>query len=580
MRRGTSIGSVDADLPPLRYPLQPQLAERRRLVGRGLALALAFVASLAYPLAIGATAARASGGNLLAAEPPLDSTITAKQFVDLLRKGRLSENSHLTIAGRVELTPLHRVTQPLRCLGCTFKGGIEATDVAFTRLVVLSGSTIDGDLDFRGARFQDGFFLRTADLPQEPEVHADVRGKAHFSLATFDGDVGFDQTTFDRSLGFNGARFGGDVSFADTIVGGHASFALANFGADAIFTGSNSLCKENLPGTIEGNVNFRHALFSGSADFRNLCIRGGADFRTATFQGNANFLLARLGSNTSKMLVRWDADFTAASFQGSASFTATTFAGLVSFADVSASRALQFEGATFLNKVDCVRLAVSGLLSFKDAQLRGGIDLSHFTAGDLTFGLDSLPHVNGGRPEEERILGLIESSAKNRGDLALANEARYRNLSLQHADRHGFSRFVDGVFYGWAGGYLVKPLNPLWPFLILLVIGLLVRGSVRVHEHRLTVQRPRNRTLSTRRPALRLATWFSAYLEGLGDTVILAFEGKPKIGIKDRDRLRDYVLAAVRWVEYLWFKVLIAVFLLTLANSNSTLRDLIDSVRA
>ena len=78
---------------------------------------------------------------------------------------------------------------------------------------------------------------------------------------------------------------------------------------------------------------------------------------------------------------------------------------------------------------------------------------------------------------------------------------------------------------------------------------------------------------------LRFLRSSSDYAEGLGDTVQVAFRRKPGIAIADRNRASDYVIAAALWVEFIWFKLLIALFLLGLANSSATLRQIIDSVR-
>ncbi len=58
-----------------------------------------------------------------------------------------------------------------------------------------------------------------------------------------------------------------------------------------------------------------------------------------------------------------------------------------------------------------------------------------------------------------------------------------------------------------------------------------------------------------------------------------AFRLKPGITVENREQVRAYLVAGVKWFEYFAYKILLAIVLLTLANSNPTLRDLIDTVR-
>ena len=72
--------------------------------------------------------------------------------------------------------------------------------------------------------------------------------------------------------------------------------------------------------------------------------------------------------------------------------------------------------------------------------------------------------------------------------------------------------------------------------------------------------------------------WLSAIFEGVGDTVGVAFRRKAQVELGDPEQVRSYVAAGIRWSEYLAFKVLIALFVLCLASSNATLRQLLNSV--
>ena len=67
---------------------------------------------------------------------------------------------------------------------------------------------------------------------------------------------------------------------------------------------------------------------------------------------------------------------------------------------------------------------------------------------------------------------------------------------------------------------------------------------------------------------------------GLHDAFASAFRKKAEISIADRAQIGQYVFATLKWGEFLAYKVLIALFILSLGNSNSTIRQLLDAVRS
>ncbi len=572
--------------------------------------------------------------------------MSPQEFVRRLRSGDSQEYIGLTVTGTLDLTSLGTVERQIQCLGCTFDGSIIASGVVFQRTVVLGGARVKGSMAFSGTLFQGGFFLRTASVgPSASAVDPVVEGESDFSLATFAGSAGFDGATLSGPAKFDGTRFESDASFADTNFVQGASFYLARFVGTALLTGSPrttlpssvDACLATRAGSIAGAATFRQASFDGTADFRGRCFSGHPDFRNVSFGGVANFSQALfLGAPR--------ADFGSSTFQANGLFLATIFEKPASFDLVTAARSLQFEGALFFGEASFDRLTVAGSLSFREARFAPGrsLDLTRLSAGDLAMDPHDVSHLEEGdngrsTRQREAVLALIESSARKDGDLALANDARYQNLSLQHNDLTGWSRFFDGFFYRLVGGYLVRPINPLRFFVLLLLIGMVVRGIGRIAElaaARATKQtgarippvavlaipllvlfgtvmpwqkdrrrtapggdggtavggegtEPAPETDSRPSPAkswagratLGLTKLLSAFVEGLGDSVTVAFRRKPDIKIADRNRVIEYVVAAIKWIEFLAFKALIAVFLLCLANANSTLRDLIDSVK-
>jgi hypothetical protein len=621
------------------------------MVVRRLAWRVAIVATLMALFAVTPALAENGVSRVLSTTPSNTSQkMSPEEFVNRLRSGNLQEYVGLTITGTVNLTGLRTVGQPIRCLGCTFDGSILSSDAVFERTVILSGAHVKGAMEFSGAVFRSGFFLRTANVGLSGSgIHSLVDGESNFSLAMFSGSAGFDEATLLGPAKFDGARFGSDVSFADTDFVRGASFDLGSFVGTALFTGSprsapsssNDECLATQAGSIAGEARFRQASFSGTADFRGRCFSGHADFRSASFGGVVNFSQARFVTVSASCGpdTPCRTDFSSSTFQANGLFLATIFERDASFDLVTAARSLTFEGSLFLHEASFQRLVVAGSLSFSETSFAPGrlLDLTRLSTDDLTMDPHDVSHVeegNNGRSASQReaVLSLIESSARKDGHLGLANDARYQNLALQHQDLKGRSRFIDGFFYRLVGGYLVRPLNPVRFFILLLLIGMAIRGVGRIAElmaaktaadseaptqpvafpaifllpllgialpwlkdRRSTsvsndaVPPPRStaeadtrsspQKTKAARVTLGVTKVLSAFVEGFGDSVTVAFRRKPDIKVTDRDRVLQYIVAGVRWFEFLAFKVLIAVFLLCLANSNSTLRDLIDTVK-
>ena len=193
-----------------------------------------------------------------------------------------------------------------------------------------------------------------------------------------------------------------------------------------------------------------------------------------------------------------------------------------------------------------------------------------------------------GRSAQLRALELIEESAQERGELAVANDARYRRLSLLGEQKDSLvAHLADSLLYRTVAGYLVRPSHPLAVFVGLLVGAGLVRSvpevvqlvAARWRERR---SHPGRRPMAQRSHDSILTTQklMARVLSGLATSFAVAFRPKPAIAVDDPDRVRPYFVAALRWLEFLAYKVLLAVFLLALGNSNATIRELLDAVRS
>jgi len=511
--------------------------------------------------------------------------IPASALVAQIRAGQTVDEQDVTVAGTVDLRSIPTVPRPIRCLDCDFTGKLIAPDVVFSRVVVLSGGHFFDPVDLRGAVFPEGLFLRTSSRPAELDRFS------LFSLATFGTAAAFDGARFMDEGNFTSARFLGEASFVGANFRGVARFTQASFEGSALFSGTRvpaddvsvPTCAVPIGGTFGTVAVFARAVFASEADFRQRCFARGADFRSATFQSRANFSLGQLNGL---------AAFDDASFQGDALFLATRFGARASFVRVAAARSLDFEDADFHGISDLSGVAVSGSLSFRNTSFGGAMVMPNVIAGDIEMDPSAVQGVVG-VGNREHALGLIETSSKNRGELAVANEAHYELLSLENDQASGVTKWLDAAFYRGIAGYLVRPMHPLGAFLILLALAGFARAvtrrrregkRVRSHAKARTTANPR--PPPARRPArhrlkgapLVVVKWLSAIFEGVGDTVGVAFRRKAQVELGDPEQVRSYVAAGIRWSEYLAFKVLIALFVLCLASSNATLRQLLNSV--
>ncbi|MGW2089312.1 pentapeptide repeat-containing protein [Streptomyces sp. NPDC001880] len=193
----------------------------------------------------------------------------------------------------------------------------------------LTGVTIDGDMDFGGARFSGG--------------------KVSFAGARFSG----------RMVTFNEAVFsGGEVSFAGTVFsGGEVSFDNAEFSsgevsfAEAVFSGGTvSFAGARFSG---GTVSFAGARFSGGT----VSFGGTVFFAAAVFSGGTVFFAGAVFSGGT-------VSFAGAVFSGgTVSFDSAEFSGgTVSFGARFSGGEVSFDNAEFS----------SGTVSFGGTVFSGG----------------------------------------------------------------------------------------------------------------------------------------------------------------------------------------------------------------
>ena len=469
------------------------------------------------------------------------------------------------IRGDVDL-PATVITHPVVCRNCTFDGSINAANARFGELVDLRGSQVNGPADLSSARFDNTFlapaFGATAELP----------------LTTFSGLAVFTDFT-------------------------SADFSLARFQSDTVFAN----------GSATASMVFRRATFAGATDLSYFNFRGSAIFDGTTFRGPVDASYAHFIGKASFDQVRADDDMTfrvARFYPGkSASFSAMKCAG-----------DLDFAFAYFLRDMAFNDLVVGGTLSLPSVTGNGPLFFDQISARSfqMDVGTVTTAVVSDNR---RAVLSRIEASAKARGDVAVANDAHYANQVLKSDDYGPVRHFFDYVFYRTFAGYLVRPGNPLLALLLLAAVmtvwralygsgrlaaaaaalrrlpgtisSLLAEYSPRLGVHRLVAangpraageenphrSRPRStESKSGRRQARQVARAAPSRAQQVAreaHDLLWSYFGTLALIVPGNARAEE---KQARRLEVFVYRVLVACALVGLANSNPTLRDMIDAI--
>ena len=469
-----------------------------------------------------------------------EKRITGAAVAQLAASGKDLDLDGFVVEGDVDLLPVRSVGRPFRCRECRFTGALRARDVVFERSVDLSKAVVERELDMAGALFKDPVSLAAINL----------MGPSSFHSAVF----------IQR------------VSFADAEFVGPAEFDHAMLSAGASFVGGER-------SSFRGGASFRFAEWGGESDFGKRNFYGPVNFQEAVFGGRVSFTLAVFND---------EAHFDGCALRAGGAFRAVQFSAMASFQWCRAAGPVDFEAAEFYGEANFHGLTTPSLLSLSGVRLvkEGELILDEISLGDLTMDVRLVDGVRG--PDvQETLLAKMESSSQRRGDLIAANEARYRLLSLRSTSTRGVGRFFDRVLYRGLGGYLVRPLHPLASFAVVLLIGGVVRAGASFWSAPvgwLALRTgpgavPLKLRTASRQLILGAQKIALAILQAFAGAFGSAFRRKPEISLDDSERIWSYVVAGLRWLEYLGYKLLLAVFVLTLGNSNTTIRQLFDAIR-
>jgi Pentapeptide repeats (9 copies) len=432
-----------------------------------------------------------------------------------------------------------QVVRPLfQCRDCRIVGSLVAADVRFEHAVDLSGIKVGGTTDFHGATFAAPV-LFGAEFARASG--ATFSGDVDFSLATFDDLVSFNGANFQHGATFALTRFRSDTVFANTTFDRRASFTAAVFGGATRFDQADFTDGAELDrASFRGRADLRRSEYGGAASFAEADFAHGADFSESTFDRPATFTRARFAEGASFAGVR---------FSGEKSPDAATFERVVS------RGRLNFTDATFGRDVD-FRDVTADAVSFDHASIpsRASLFMRSLAADDLVLSVDATDRVDAG--SREPIVDLIESSAKTRGDIGLANDAHYRLQMLASRDDSLPQRIADTIFYRGIAGYFVRPLRPVLVLLVLAVAFAVWRQ------------------LEWGRGVAGRSAWRRPSLPEAERVPMRVFDSLASIGRGGADA----GASAARRLEILTYRVLIVCALIGLANSNPTLRQMFDAL--
>ena len=454
--------------------------------------------------------------------------LPARQIEADLRGGRPVLRTDARVTEKLVLSGLGTVGVSFRCRRCVFLKGIDASDTVFERSVDLTDTHIRGPAIFRGATFQGpAIFAAPHAAGCSESIKGLFRNRADFSLAVFDDLASFDGTIFNDRATFDDAQFRA-----------HSDFSQVCFLRSA---------------------SFRRADFAGRTSFSQSQFKTAGYFDAASFAEGATFLAGNFAGKP---------DVTAASFSGasSAGDLNFTFARFVMIIKQGAKLPPPDERA---DVADFSYVACSGSLFFGDAEFDTGygIAMDHINVGSLVLDVPVVAQVDDDQDEnnERKVLRVIETSAKDRGDLGVANDAYYR-LRVLTSNHYGQPwRALDYVFYRGVAGYLVRPLRPLLVLLVMVVLFAVIR-AFRAQRSEDPERRSRGEPL--RRFSAAAWTWSQNVLADVFDTLARVVPGRGNGG----------ELSLGRRVETLAYRVLVVCSLLALANANPTLREMVDSL--
>jgi Pentapeptide repeats (9 copies) len=498
--------------------------------------------------------------------------IHAEALKACLERGGGVDVHEKTVPEKLDLRTIRAIEGPFTCHKCRFEGGIDGSDIVFKKTVDLTGSQIFASLRMRATRFEGAALFSL--FPEEATTifHKGV----DFSLAVFGDIASFDHAKLMRPAKFTSTRFLSNASFSLATFNRAASFEGAIFADEADFASvalskaiPNPVKVEGFPcaskgfnsGAFEGSVTFERASFRSTADFRQRCFGRSAVFARTDFAKRAEFPQA---------VFLGEAKYEGASMESGGTFRAADFNRKATFDQMVAGGSIDFTDAHFLSSASFFGLTSDDELAFDDATFTNQVEMDGLSVASIVLEVDSVKRVIGDI-EKRHVLQMIESTAKGRGDLSRANDAYFERRKLM-SERYGTFRRLEDIFiFRGLAGYLVRPTHPLISLAALALFAALIRWSLVFRSEGSVSERSGSRNVvgvkSLRGLAVLLWRHFRRFVSEYWRTV--------RRTVRDERESDPEPQPLV--VEVAIYRVLFVVALIGLANSNPTLRQMIDA---
>jgi uncharacterized protein YjbI with pentapeptide repeats len=403
--------------------------------------------------------------------------VSARAIVKRIERGRPVRENHVEVRGTLRLPAT--VSAPVVFHNSIINGSISGPSTTFDQVLVLSDTKVTGSLDLPYSNFRSPVLLLTTRV-----------GRARFDFASFDESALLVDSSFTRGGLFEGSFFGGPVRFARSTFGGHADFDLATFDDLGVF----ETTQFNGPASFahaefRSHADFVAALFGGHASFAAASFFQGADYTGANFLSQATFEDAQFEQDTAfreTFFTRRASfagatatallDFDGAQFQGPLEFSTTHLADAEFSGGASFAKPVDFDQAT-IDSLDLDGAVIHSTLHFPLPGAIGAITKLRMDPGDVAH-IEAVARIpqHKAHIEREHALAMIESAARSDGDLAEANDAEVRRLTLGRQDRSAFGSGLDWTFEWQIGGYLVSPLHPFLALVALVFLAALIRS--------------------------------------------------------------------------------------------------------
>jgi uncharacterized protein YjbI with pentapeptide repeats len=224
------------------------------------------------------------------------------EIYNKLKAGVALEYNNATINADLNSTGLKLIKSKINIINSKINGDIFFRDVSFQEHIDLSGSVINGTVNFskskfnytcfentifeRDTTFDEAVFSSYADFSssifQSTATFDNARLQiADFHKATFNGPTYFGRSEFEKQASFNNARFKNETIFGLAQFHDVATFWNAEFSGNAWF--AQVMFDEE---SKFDNTSFNHASFS---DSNFLGMNNSASFKYCTFHKNVIF---------------------------------------------------------------------------------------------------------------------------------------------------------------------------------------------------------------------------------------------------------------------------------------------------